>query len=347
MVTAIACCLALAAPTVMENISGESLKELAAKRGLTIGTCVSTRFLVEDDYAKVLATQFSMLEPENEMKFASLHPEKDRYDFTAADQQVAFAKKHGMAVRGHTLIWHSQVAGWVHSGKFTPEQLNAIAKDHIFKVMGHYKGKVKEWDVVNEAIGDNAKVRSSLWYDKPGIGFAGQDDKFIEQSFRWAHEADPGAKLFYNDYSIEWIGPKSDKVYEMLKGFVARKVPVHGLGMQCHFDLQFAKPEPIKSFGENIRRFKALGLDVQLTELDVRLPDNSPESLEKQAYVYREIIKTALKEGVKTIQLWGFTDKHSWIPGTFPGRGWALPWDDKYQPKPALQAIQEALAGRR
>lgn len=343
MVTAMTCWLALAAT---EEVNVLALKDIAKKQGVTVSTCVSTRFLQEPDYAKNLAEHFSMLEPENEMKFDTIHPEQGRYNFAPADEQVAFAKKNGMSVRGHTLVWHSQVARWVRASNPTTDQVKEIAKEHINSVMKHYKGVVKTWDVVNEAVGDDAKMRSSVWYDRPGYGFAGDGEKFLEQAFRWAHEADPTARLAYNDYSIEWIGPKSDKVYELLKGLVARKVPVHVLGMQAHFDLQFANPGAIKSFGENIRRFRALGLDVELTELDVRLPDNSEESLKKQAFIYGEVIKTALKEGVKTIQFWGFTDKHSWIPGTFPGRGWALPWDDKYQPKPALAAIQEALAGK-
>ena len=343
MVTTMLCCLALAADG---GANVQSLKELAKARGVMIGTCVTTRFLQEPEYAKTISDEFSMIEPENEMKFGSLHPEQGRYDFAGADEQVAFAKKHGLAVRGHTLVWHSQVGRWVGAGNFTPEQLQGIIKDHIKTVVTHFKDSVHAWDVVNEAVGDNAQMRSSVWYDKPGIGFAGQEEKYIEQAFRWAHEADPKAKLYYNDYSIEWVGPKSDKVYAMLKAMKDRKVPIDGLGMQCHFDLQFSNPGAIKSFAENIRRFKALGLDVELTEMDVRLPDNSEESLKKQAFIYGEIVKTALKEGVKTIQIWGFTDKHSWIPGTFPGKGWALPWDDQYKPKPALQAIKDALAGK-
>ncbi|MBS1708004.1 MAG: endo-1,4-beta-xylanase, partial [Armatimonadetes bacterium] len=252
--TLLACALGVAAIADPKDKAMDTLRALAAKRGITVGTCVSTRFLTEEPYAKLAGEQFSLLEPENELKFGSVHPEQGKYDFAPVDAQWDFAQKHKMKMRGHTLVWHNQVANWVRAGKYTPEQLNQILKDHIFTVMRRYAGKIRDWDVVNEAVADDAKMRSDLWYDKPGIGFAGQGHKYIEQAFRWAHEADPKARLFYNDYSIEWIGPKSDAVYAMLKDMLAHKVPVHGMGMQCHMDFQFDNDGAIKSFRENIRR---------------------------------------------------------------------------------------------
>ncbi len=318
-----------------------TLRDLAKRHGMTISTCVATSALEGKEYQAVLAREFSALEPENELKFEPVQPERNRYDFVAIDKQVAFAKKHKMAVRGHTLVWHHQNPAWARDPKMTATELRAVLKDHIFKVMGRFRGVIGTWDVVNEAISDDAHMRHSLWFDRPGIGLDGEQT--IEQAFKWAHEADPKAKLFYNDYNIETLNAKSDAVYALLSKLKQRGVPIDGFGMQCHLDPQFDKDEAFDSFRENIRRFKKLGLAVQLTELDVRIPDGSPAQLAVQARIYGRIFQIAREEGIKWVQLWGFTDAHSWIPQAFKGMGWALPWDDKYQPKPALEAIRKAL----
>ncbi len=255
---------------------------------------------------------------------------------------------NGMAVRGHTLVWHNQVASWVKSGNFSPMELSAILHDHITTLMKHYAGKVWAWDVVNEAFDGNPPgLRSTLWYNAPGIGFAGQKTRYIEQALRWAREADPTALLFYNDYSAETINPKSDAIYAMAKDFKQRGVPLDGIGLQMHVGLE----TNLSQLGANIERLTALGLQVHITELDVAIPVNpegapvDPDAFRKQAEVYRRIASTCLRiKGCTAIQIWGITDRYSWIPGFSHGKnGLALPLDKDYQPKPAYDALLAAF----
>jgi len=211
-------------------------------------------------------------------------------------------------------------------------------------VVGHYAGKVYAWDVVNEAFNDDGTMRGTIWYDQPGIGFASMGTQYIEQALNWAHAADPTAKLFYNDYNTEPLGPKSDAVYAMAQDFKNRGVPLDGVGFQFHVDLSFDNPNTLASVTNNFQRFAALGLEVHITELDIRLSDSSTASLNAQAKLYEELATICVQQSsCKVFQTWGFTDKHSWIPQFFPGMGWALIWDANYQKKPAYASVNKAL----
>jgi endo-1,4-beta-xylanase len=254
-----------------------------------------------------------------------------------------FAQGKRMGFRGHTLVWHSQVAPWVTAGNYRPTQLAEIIKRHISTVARRYSGKIYAWDVVNEAFNDNGTLRPSVWYNQPGIGFATQGTKYIEQAFVWTRNADPTARLYYNDYSIETIGPKSNAVYNMVRDFRQRNVPIHGVGFQAHLDLNFNNASTLNSFRQNLRRFKALGVELQITELDIRLPSNSAEHLQQQANLADKLVDICLSEGVSLIQFWGFTDRYSWVPGFFTGYGWALPFDENYLPKPFYEAVRNRL----
>jgi endo-1,4-beta-xylanase len=331
---------------IAQSPSG-TLRQAADGRHVIIGAAAASRFLDEAEYSAILGSEFSQLQAENEMKFGPIHPRPDTdpnpYDFKGGDALVAFALRHNMIVRGHTLVWHRQVPKWVTDGGFSAPQLADILRGHIKTVMGHYGSKVYAWDVVNEAFNDDGAVRPSIWYDQPGIG-AGAGTKYVEQALRWAHEADPGAKLFYNDYDAEEVNKKSDAIYAMAKDFKARGVPLDGIGFQAHVTLKFDDPATLGSFAKNLDRFAKLGLELHITELDVRLNDSSPASLSAQAKVYGDIATLCVQQpACKLLQTWGFTDKHSWIPTFFKGQGWALLWDDKYQKKPAYAAVSEAL----
>lgn len=333
-VVVLACCVSLAA---------QPLRQLAGQRGIRIGAAADPSHFSETLYADTLGREFNQLEPENAMKFGPIHPGPTTYNFVPPDSLVTFARAHNMAVRGHTLVWHNQNPGWLTNGNFTPDQLASILHDHINTVMGRYAGQVYAWDVVNEAF-DGGNLRSSLWSDSPGIGLAGT--AYIEQAFRWAHEADPQALLFYNDFSAEQVNSKSDAIYKMAQDFKSRGVPFNGIGMQMHFTTGTGSLTSIES---NIQRITALGLQVHITELDVRLPVDSSgtattANLATQAQIYHDIVAVCLKFPLCTaIQTWGFTDKYSWIPGTFPGQGAALELDTGYQPKPAYNSILAAL----
>jgi endo-1,4-beta-xylanase len=254
-----------------------------------------------------------------------------------------------MKVRGHTLVWHHQNPDWLISERRSPAELARILEEHIKAVVGHFREKVFAWDVVNEAFDEDGsgKLRSTIWYEQPGIGLAGQGPAYIEQCFRWAHAADPGALLFYNDNGAEELNPKSDAIYAMVRDFKRRGVPIDGIGFQMH--VRNLNPD-VPSFSQNIARFVALGVQVHITELDVRVPVDgeghaSPESLRRQADMYREIAAGCLSQPQCTaIQIWGFTDKYSWIGShTNHKAGAALPFDENYQPKPAYEALRKAL----
>jgi len=329
-----------------------TLRSVADTHGIKVGAAADSSFLNETRYSSILGSEFSQLEPENEMKFGLIHPrpntDPNPYDFSGADALVSFARAHSMVVRGHTMVWHNQVPDWITNGisggAIDSTQLSTILQSHIQVLMTHYSGKVYAWDVVNEAFNDDGTVRDTLWYDQPGIGFSGQGTKYIEQALNWAHAADPNAKLFYNDYNDETMNVKSDAIYNMAADFRNRGVPLNGIGFQMHIDLGFDNPIPLTSFTNNLQRFAALGMELHITEMDIRLNSSDAVALAAQAHLYGEIVSICRQQpACKVIQTWGFSDAHSWIPGFFPNEGWALPWDANYQKKPAYDGILNSL----
>jgi endo-1,4-beta-xylanase len=325
-------------------LMAQPMRGLASQRGIHIGSAADPSHFVDPSYAATLAREFNQLEPENAMKFGPIHPVPTSYNFGPPDLLVSFARDHDMAVRGHTLVWHNQNPSWLTRGSYTPDQLSAILQDHITTVVGHYAGQVYAWDVVNEAFNDDGSVRSTIWSDSPGIGLTGT--AYIEQVIQWAHAADSQALLFYNDYGAEGINAKSDAIYQMAQDFTSRAVPIAGIGLQMHFT---TRPSSLESVEANIKRLTGLGLQVQITELDVRLPVDSSGAatdslLVTQAQIYHDIVAQCLKYLLCTaVQTWGFTDKYSWVPGAYPGMGAALEYDASYQPKPAYDAMVTAL----
>src|SRR5450755_3723981 len=195
-----------------------SLRAAAQASGMLMGAAVRPAQLSEAAYASTLAREFNMVEPEDALKWEVVHPEPERFDFSQADQIVDFASRHDMKVRGHTLVWHRQNPKWLTEGKYTSGELAEILEKHIRTVVGHYRGKIFAWDVVNEAFDElhPGQMRSTIWSDQPGIGLAGNGFTYIERCFRWAHEADPQALLFYNDAEAEVVNPKSDAIYAMV-----------------------------------------------------------------------------------------------------------------------------------
>jgi len=341
----LAACLAFGPPSALD-----SLRRTAEDSHILIGAAVRPAQLSESSYAATLAREFNLLEPEDALKWEVLRPGSQSFDFRQADQIVDFADRHGMKVRGHTLVWHHQNPAWLTAARYTPEQLSKLLETHIKTVVGHYRGKIFAWDVANEAFdeGKNAgRLRSTIWYDQPGIGFARDGFGYLAQCFRWAHEGDPQALLFYNEAEAEEVNAKSDAIYAMVRAFKRDSVPIDGIGLQMHVSNLHAD---IASISANIARFTALGLQVHITEMDVALPvdangNASPEDLRRQADIYRQIVEACLSHpGCTAIQTWGFTDKYSWIGShSKHTRGAALPFDRNYQPKPAYAATRDAL----
>jgi endo-1,4-beta-xylanase len=342
----------LCVPTLAFLTPSPSLRQSADKAGVLIGAAVRPSLLSEVNYSATLAREYNMVEPEDAMKWWVIRRSADTFNFSEGDEIVHFAQAHEMKVRGHCLVWDHTNPDWLTQGHFTSAQLSKLLQEHIAKVMKHYAGQVFAWDVINEAFDENGKVRDSIWYNQPGIGFAGKETAYIEQTFHWAHDADPYALLFYNEAEGEGMNGKSDAIYAMVKDFKHRGVPIEGVGLQLHIpNLDFDSV----ALAANIARLTALGLQVHITELDVSLPLDAhgdllhPEDLRRQAEIYRDVMHACLQNpGCTAIQTWGFTDKYSWIGSHSHGsRGAALPFDRSYQPKPAYEALATELAAGR
>ncbi|MCL4476131.1 MAG: endo-1,4-beta-xylanase [Nitrospirae bacterium] len=331
------------------SLPGLSLRTLFGLHDIRVGAAVATEPLLNDTlYRTTLAREFSMVTPKDALKFGSVHQYRDRYDFSEADVIVGFAEVYGMEVRGHTLVWEpapsvseqlprNRLPGWLFEKNWAWEESINILRDHITTVVGRYRGRVKVWDVVNEAVAPDGSLRNTFWLRHIG-------PEYIEMAFRWAHEADPEAKLFYNDYDGEGLGQKSDSIYALLRELLQRGVPIHGVGLQLHVSTD-NYPEP-KDVAANIQRLSDLGLEVHITEMDVRIEGPATEEkLAEQARIYREMLEAGLStRKFGAMVLWGFTDRYSWIPEYFNGSGNALIFDKSYRPKLAYNALLEELS---
>ncbi|MDX2677410.1 non-reducing end alpha-L-arabinofuranosidase family hydrolase [Streptomyces sp. NY05-11A] len=314
--------VALAARTP-ETAASATVADAAAGSGRYFGTAVAAGRLGDSTYSAVLDREFKMITPENEMKWDAIEPSRGSFTFAAADSIVSHASAHGQRMRGHTLVWHSQLPAWVKSIT-DAGTLRTVMKNHITQEMTHYKGKIYAWDVVNEAFADggSGQHRSSVFQDVLGNGF-------IEEAFRTARNADPAAKLCYNDYNIEnWSDAKTQGVYRMVKDFKARGVPIDCVGFQSHF----ATSGPPASFQTTLSNFAALGVDVQLTELDIA---------QASATAYTKAVQACVNVARCTgITVWGIRDSDSWRTGENP-----LLFDNNGNKKPAYNAVLTALGG--
>lgn len=319
----------------------KTLRELAKRTGMKIGTAVDMSALANDaTYNQHVAAEFNSVTAENVMKWSELEPTRGVLNFAPADQLVAFAKANGQSVRGHTLLWHNQNPAWltdgVASGEIDSAELRQLLKQHIFDVAGHFRGKIYQWDVANEVIDDNGNLRDTFWLQKLGPGY-------IADVFRWAHQADPKAKLYINDYNVEGLNAKADAYYELVKQLKADRVPIHGFGMQGHLGVQFGFDGRAL---QNVQRFEALGLETSFTEVDVRMvmPSDNPK-LHAQANGYGILLRACLlAKRCTSFTVWGFTDKYSWVPGFFTGQGAANLLDENFGQKPAYQTVSQTLA---
>ncbi|WP_369157670.1 endo-1,4-beta-xylanase [Streptomyces sp. R02] len=328
----------------------------AAPEGFVIGTAVAggghhleqdypDPFTYDREYRKVLGREFSSVSPENQMKWDYIHPERDRYDFGQADAIVEFARRNHQVVRGHTLLWHSQNPAWLEQGDFTKAELRDILREHITTVVGRYRGKIQQWDVANEIFDDqgNLRTQDNIWIRELGPGI-------VADAFRWAHKADPKAKLFFNDFNVEGVNAKSDAYYALVKDLRAQRVPVHGFSVQGHLSTRYGFPGDL---ADNLRRFDALGLETAVTELDVRMdvPEGSlptPAQEKQQAEYYQRMLEGCLAvDGCNSFTIWGFTDKYSWVPVFFQGEGFATVMTDDFDRKPAYYALRDTLKDAR
>jgi endo-1,4-beta-xylanase len=344
-------------------IGQTTLKE-TFKNYFVIGTALNEQQVFGKDAkaSKFIAEQFSSITPENLLKWGSVHPKPGEFNFEPADSFVAFGERNKMFIVGHCLIWHSQTPKWVfedESGKpVTREVLLQRMKDHIKTVVGRYKGRVNGWDVVNEAIEDNGSSRKSKWHE-----IIGPD--FIEKAFQFAHEADPKAELYYNDYN-EWFPAKRETIVKMIKDFKTKGIQITGIGMQGHWGLDYP---PFDEIDASMKAYSEAGCKIMVTELDMDILPNPfnntgadvskrfaltkesnpyvnglPDSMKVvQAKRYADFFKLFIKYkgSMSRVTFWGVNDRQSWR-NNWPIRGRAaypLLFDSDYQPKPAFDAV--------
>lgn len=317
---------------------------------LPIGAAVRPSFLSSDNIHSGLVRHFGVLVYENEMKMDAMQPTEGKFNFVNADRLVEYAAANGKILRGHTLLWHSQVPAWFFQDPADPskncskELLLKRIDTHVTTIVSRYKGKINSWDVVNEVIGDNGKMRDSKYYQIVG------SDEYIAAAFRAARKADPDAVLIINDYGIDAAGGKQDIMYNLVKKLRAEGVPIDGVGLQGHISVDYPDVKDIKA---TIERFAALGLRVQVTELDMSIykTDTEPkkiptnEDLLDQAYKYRDLFamfqEQARKGNLDMAVLWGLSDDETWL-NDFPvaGRGnYPLFFGKNLEAKPAYWAI--------
>lgn len=311
----------------------------------SIGAAVnSTTIHSEKD---ILAKHFNSLTAENEMKPVHLQPKENEFTFEKADEMMDFAEKNNMKFRGHTLVWHNQTPDWFfkeNDGIVSREMLLSRMEHHISTVVGRYKGKIGSWDVVNEAISDEVGeyLRKSKYLD-----IIGED--FIEKAFEFAHKADPNAALFYNDYN-ESFPEKREKIYQLVKSLIEKDVPIHGVGLQAHWNV---KQPSIDNIREAIERYASLGMQLHITELDVSafawedqradLVKPTMEMAELQAQRYEQFFQLLreYKEVITSVTFWGVSDAYTWL-NDFPVIGrknWPFVLNEKGEPKDSFWKI--------
>ena len=330
-------------------VADETIRDLAKERHRFIGTILNSEWFndaIEPEFEEIHKTQFNVVVAENEMKFDATEPRENEFNFTKGDKMVEYAQANGLRVRGHALAWHSQVPGWVNNYSGKKEKLLSVLKNHIDSVVGHWKGKVAEWDVVNEAINDdyNHDWRStgSVWYE--GIG-----PEFLDSAFVWAHAADPDAELCYNDYAVEWginDGSKAGFVLEQVKRWKANGIPITCVGTQTHIEIAHeTTPQNVRAFAKALAE---LDVTLNITELDIGFPKGSAGKLtaadyEKQGHLYRQFMDVFLEEpNMGEFVIWGLTDAHSWLDEQ-QGKTEGLLYDKQYKPKPAYDSIMVSL----
>ncbi|MEV0895545.1 endo-1,4-beta-xylanase [Actinoplanes sp. NPDC049802] len=301
-----------------------TLGAAAAEKGRYFGTAVSINRLSDATYSSILNREFNSVTAENEMKIDALEPQQNQFNYTTADRLITRANEIGAKVRGHTLAWHSQQPGWMQSMSGTA--LRNAMKNHITQVMTHYKGKIDSWDVVNEAFDDGNGGRRDSNLQRTG-------NDWIEDAFKTARAADPAAKLCYNDYNTDnWTWAKTQGVYNMVKDFKARGVPIDCVGFQSHFNS--GSPYP-GNYRTTLQNFADLGVDVQITELDIEGSGTT------QANTYANVVRDCLAvTRCNGITVWGIRDSDSWRASGTP-----LLFDANGNPKQAYTATLAAFGG--
>lgn len=325
-----------------------SLKSLAASKNIQLGNFAMPKLLGEKPYSDILTSQFDLALVDNQPNWHftdhALRPSATEFDFRRVDEVVEFAEKNKMSIQMHHYIWGEEkwLPEWLLKGNYNKQQLMELIHNHIMTMGQRYSGKVQEWTVVNEAFTRDQHLYglNDWWADNIG------DQSYIDQSFIWARQADPHSKLILNDFHNEGINDTSNRMYDYIKGALARGVPIDGIGMQMHID---GTHPPVKDeVISNMKRFGDLGLKVYVTELDVNMNDVKADQKSKdeiQAGIYYEMMRACIESEVcPSFAFLGITDKETWynyLPGV--SNPSPLLFDREYNPKPAFYSLREAL----
>lgn len=324
-----------------------ALKELAAKKQIALGNFAMTSYLNEKPYTDILTSQFDFALADNTPNWyftdGGLRPSPTTYNFKQMDQVMNFAAKHNMPVQAHHYVWGEEkwLPDWLKKGNYNKQQLLDILHDHIGTVGGRYKGKIKEWTVVNEAFtrGEHYYDLRDWWGDHVG------DQSYIDQSFIWARQADPSSKLILNDFNNEAINTTSDAMYTYIKDALSRGIPIDGIGMQMHID--GTHPPTKDEVKTNMKRFVDLGIGVYVTEFDVNMNDVKADTAQKdqiEGDIYYEMMRACIEtKGCNSFAYLGITDKETWYNYFGLKEPRPLMFDRTYQAKPAFWRTRDAL----
>lgn len=345
--------------------AADSLKDKYAPL-FPIGAAVDSQSYMT--HAALLSKHFNSVTPENDMKFDALEPSEGKFSYAAADRIVDYATRNNMKIRGHTMVWHSQNPDWLFKnssgGTVSADVLLMRMKNHIDNVAKHFHGKVYAWDVVNEAIMEDGSFRNGNEPDgKQSQWYAIIGESYIAQAFQFAHAADPDAKLFYNDF-YDYIPAKQQAIYNMLKKLLDAGVPVHGVGMQCHLNIQPSTDpmnqgyyQTVENLENAIKLYSSLGIAVQVTELDLSLYVPGVMYTQDQFYTtatftdalknqqadrYRAFFELFRKYSsvITGVTFWGIADDNTWLSEFSSGRkDFPLLFDVNHQPKPAYYSV--------
>ncbi|CCA70425.1 probable endo-1,4-beta-xylanase [Serendipita indica DSM 11827] len=338
-------CTFTATPTPTTSIpvgkrDPKGLDALAQRKRRYFGVAFDVNRMSDAAYTQLILAQFGQITAENSLKWETTEPSRGVFNFTNGDIVVKTAQRNKMScqsiapLRAHTLVWHSQLPSWVGNGNFTKKELISVMKNHINNVAGHYRGVPYAWDVVNEAFNEDGSFRQTVFYSTIG-------EEYIDIAFKQARLVDPKALLAINDYNIDGQGPKSTAMINLVKNARKRGVPIDQIGAQAHLVVG-TLPTTIR---ENWQAMANLGVWVAVTELDIRMPTPAnATSLAQQAADYKTVVNACLAVSrCVGVTVWGASDKYSWVPEVFSGEGAPLPYDDNLAPKPAYNAIVQAL----
>lgn len=323
----------------VEAATPNTLRMLALQRGISIGTMVATAgdYRAEESTGRTMSTvcsEFNLITPGNALKFGIVHPSPKRYDWVTANHIMSKGAGCGMQVIGHTLVWHLHLPDWLRRLDGRPAEVRKVLKEHITRVVGHFRGRIPAWDVVNEAVLPDGSLRNSFWLRNLG-------PRYVLDAFRWARQADPTATLYYNDYGNEGMGAKTDAVHGWLRTWLEQGAPIDGVGLQVHRRLRGARWFVM---ADTMRRYARLGLVTRVSEMDVALDPPADEGrLANQAVVFYDTMRACLSPGTgcESFTVWGLSDRY-WTEGGAK-RCCGLLFNEQFKKKPAYFGLRAAL----